>query len=129
MLEDSAPCWARALPQSDAERSRNKASFCMTDPSSERRILPEPHGTALAVCRTTGMASETPSTLSRRQRMKLRNLIAIAVAGAFAVPIAAQASDASAANDSFVIAQGAASGTGVDRTGTPTSPTAVSPEG
>jgi hypothetical protein len=45
--------------------------------------------------------------------MKLKTLLA---AAAFALPLAAQA-------------QGAAGGTGVDRTNTPTSPTEVSPEG
>jgi len=48
--------------------------------------------------------------------MKLRTLLAVAAASAFALPLGVQA-------------QGAASGTGVDRSNTPTSPSDVNPEG
>src|SRR2546428_9427554 len=88
-------------------------------------------GTLIAVKRSTGAARRNSSFiyLVRRLAMRLKTLLAVAVAGAFAVPFAAQVL---AAGDNMILAQGGpagASSTGTGPSGgTPSPQTAGEPK-
>src|SRR5438034_7263222 len=116
MLEALEPCCAQALAKANAETAA-KSTFLMHPLrwSREAAIVPDGRsrnaGRRHAACGRAVTGDARRSFFHSRRYAMIKTLIAIAVAGAFALPVAALAS---AGSDNIVVAQAGGGSGGAD---------------